>query len=189
MWHNVSMDPLLIIGIAVLIVLTLLWLNYNHLITLRERIKEALSTIEVQLKRRADLIPNLVESVKGYAKHEKDLLENVTKARSELVKAGTLQQKAAADNQISEALKSIFAVAEGYPDLKANQNFLELQQELSDTENKISYARQFYNSNVLAYNIAIKTFPGIIFANMFHFNESELFAATDEEKKEIKIKF
>src|SRR5215213_9244008 len=122
------MSPLLIFGIVIILLLGFLWFSYNNLVTLRERIKEALSSIEVQLKRRADLIPNLVESVKGYAKHEKELLENVTKARSELVKAGSLQQKAAADNQISEALKSIFAVAEGYPDLKANQNFLELQQ-------------------------------------------------------------
>lgn len=177
-----------IVGIIV-IILVLLWLNYNNLVTLRERIKEALSTIDVQLKRRADLIPNLVEAVKGYAKHEKELLENVTKARSELVKAGTLQQKAAANNQISEALKSIFAVAEGYPDLKASQNFLELQGELSDTENKISYARQFYNSNVLAYNTAIKTVPGVFFANIFHFTEAEFFAASEDEKKEIKVKF
>lgn len=178
----------IVVGV-ILVALVLLWLNYNNLITLRERIKEALSTIDVQLKRRADLIPNLVETVKGYAKHEKELLENVTKARSELVKASSLQQKAAANNQISEALKSIFAVAESYPDLKASQNFLELQQELSDTENKISYARQFYNSNVLAYNMAIKTFPGVIFANMFRFTGAEFFAATEEEKKEVKVKF
>lgn len=183
------MSPIFIIGIVAIVILVLLWLNYNHLVTLRERIKEALSSIDVQLKRRADLIPNLVETVKGYTKHEKDVLENVTKARSQLVKADSLEQKAKANNQITEALKSIFAVAEGYPDLKASQNYLELQGELSDTENKISYARQFYNSNVLAYNIAIKTFPGVIFANLFKFSEAELFAASDEEKKEIKVKF
>ncbi len=156
---------------------------------MRERINEALSQIDVQLKRRTDLIPNLVETVKGYAKHEKEVFSEVTKARSSLMQAGTLSEKAKANNQISEALKSIFAVAEAYPDLKASQNFLDLQDELTDTENKISYSRQFYNSNVLSYNTAIKTFPGVLFANMMHFTQEPFFAATEEEKKEIKVKF
>lgn len=179
----------LVIGIIVLIILIYAWFIYNNLVVLRERIKEALSTIDVQLKRRADLIPNLVETVKGYAKHEKEVFENVTKARASLLKADSLQDKAAANNQITEALKSIFAVAEAYPDLKASQNFLELQEELTDTENKISYSRQFYNSNVLAFNTAIKQFPGNIFAKQFGFTEAEFFAASEEEKKEVKVKF
>ncbi len=179
----------LILGIIVLLVLVFLWFTYNNLVVLRERIKEALSQIDVQLKRRTDLIPNLVEAVKGYAKHEKEVFENVTKARSALVKAGSLKEKAAASNQISEALKSIFAVAEAYPDLKASENFKSLQEELTDTENKISYSRQFYNSNVLAYNTSIKQFPGNIFARQFGFGETEFFAATEDEKKEVKVKF
>lgn len=179
----------LIIGIVTVVIAIFLWFTYNNLVVLRERIKEALSQIDVQLKRRNDLIPNLVESVKGYAKHEKEVFEEVTKARANMLKAGTLSEKAKANNQITDALKSIFAVAEAYPDLKASQNFLNLQQELTDTEDKISYSRQFYNSNVLAYNSAIKTFPGMIFANMFNFKEKEFFAATEEEKKEVKVKF
>lgn len=156
---------------------------------LRERIKEALSQIDVQLKRRTDLIPNLVETVKGYAKHEKNVFEEVTKARSALMKAGSLEEKAKANNQITEALKSIFAVAESYPDLKASQNFLNLQEELTDTENKISYSRQFYNSNVLAYNSSIKTFPARIVANQLGFKEVEFFETEEESKKPVSVKF
>ncbi len=184
------MNPLLIIGIVVVVILGYLWLKYNSLVTLRERIKEAASQIDVQLKRRADLIPNLVETVKGYAKHEKDVFEDVTKARASLMKADNLQDKAKANNQITEALKSIFAVAEAYPDLKASQNFLALQEELSDTENKISYSRQFYNSNVLAFNMAIKMFPGNLIAKQLGFTEeADFFAATEEEKKAVKVQF
>ena len=179
----------LVIGVLVLLILFYLWFSYNNLVVLRERIKEALSQIDVQLKRRTDLIPNLVETVKGYAKHEKQVFEEVARARSELIKAGNLSEKAKANNQISDALKSIFAVAEAYPDLKASQNFLDLQEELTDTENKISYARQFYNSNVLALNTAIKQFPANLFAKNFGFQEAEFFAATEEEKKEVKVKF
>src|SRR5689334_8933898 len=144
------MNPTLIIVVVVLLILGFLWFTYNNLVTLRERIKEALSQIDVQLKRRNDLIPNLVETVKGYAKHEKEVFEGVTKARSQMLNAGSLEEKAKANNQITDALKSIFAVAESYPDLKASQNFLDLQEELTDTENKISYSRQFYNTNVLS---------------------------------------
>lgn len=183
------MSSPLILSIVFLLLLVFLWFTYNNLVVLRERIKEALSQIDVQLKRRTDLIPNLVETVKGYAKHEKEVFENVTKARSALVRAGSLREKAAASNQITEALKSIFAVAEAYPDLKASENFKSLQDELTDTENKISYSRQFYNSNVLAYNTSIKQFPGNIFARMLGFGETEFFAASDDEKKEVKVKF
>lgn len=171
------------------IVLLYLWVTYNGLVAARLRIKEALSHIDVQLKRRAELIPNLVETVKGYAKHEKELLENVTKARTSLMSAQSTEDKAKANNQITDALKSIFAVAENYPTLKANENFLKLQEELSDTENKIAYSRQFYNSNVLDYNTKIQTFPSSIIAGAFKFTPSEFFGATEEEKKVVKVSF
>lgn len=166
-----------------------LWLTYNSLVVLRERIKEALSAIDVQLKRRADLIPNLVEAVKGYATHEKEVFENVTKARSAMMGAGTLKEKAAAENMLSGALKSLFAVAEAYPDLKASDNFKQLQEELTDTENKISYSRQFYNSNVLDYNAKIQTFPANMIAKKFGFTEQEFFEAEEKDKEEVKVKF
>jgi LemA protein len=183
------MDPLIIFAIVVGIILIYAWMVYNGLITARVRISEALSHIDVQLKRRADLIPNLVETVKGYAKHEKELLENVTKARAELVKAGTTAEKAKANNMLSDTLKSIFAVAESYPDLKANQNFLKLQEELSDTENKVAYSRQFYNTNVLDYNTKLTTFPSMIFGNLFKFKEAEFFEADEADKKPVKVNF
>ena len=184
------MSTPLIIGIFVVVLLIYLWFTYNNLIVLRERIKEAFSQIDVQLKRRTGLIPNLVETVKGYAKHEKEVFENVTKARSALMNAGSLEDKAKANNQITEALKSIFAVAEAYPALRASENFKSLQDELTDTENKISYSRQFYNSNVLAFNTAIKTFPAVIIANMLGFKEEHhFFAATEAEKREVKVQF
>jgi len=178
-----------VIAALVVIILAYVWVLYNSLVVLRERIKEALSSIDVQLKRRSDLIPNLIETVKGYAKHEKGVLESVTQARASLLKANTPGEKAKADNQLQEALKSIFAVAESYPDLKASSNFLELQQELSDTENKISYSRQFYNTNVLAYNSRIKTFPAVLIANQFKFEEKEFFEAEESEKKNVKVDF
>jgi len=182
----------LVIGIIIFLVLgfiAYIWLTYNSLITLRERIKEALSGIDVQLKRRADLIPNLLETVKGYAKHEKEVFENVTKARSMLMKADSLHEKAEADNMLTGALKSLFAVAESYPDLKASDNFRDLQDELSDTEDKVSYSRQFYNSNVLAYNTKIQTFPAALIAGQFGFKSYEFFEADEEEKKTPKVKF
>src|SRR6185369_841959 len=153
------------------------------------RISEALSHIDVQLKRRTDLIPNLVESVKGYAKHEKELFEKVTEARSNLVSAKTTQQKAQANNMLTDSLKSVFAVAEGYPELKANQNFLQLQEELSDTENKIAYSRQFYNSNVMDFNTKLTVFPSNIFGNLFHFKPADFFAADEADKKPVKVSF
>lgn len=182
----------IILGIvifAVIAVVAYVWLTYNSLITLRERIKEALSGIDVQLKRRADLIPNLVETVKGYAKHEKEIFENVTKARSQLMKADTPHAKAEADNMLTGALKSLFAVAENYPTLRASENFQKLQEELSDTENKISYSRQFYNSNVLAYNTKIQMFPSSLIARQFGFKEKEFFEAEEEERKNVKVSF
>ena len=183
------MNLTLVIGIIVLIIIIYLWFTYNSLVVLRERIKEALSQIDVQLKRRTDLIPNLIETIKGYAKHEREVFEKVTQARANMLKAESPQQKAEADNMMEKALKSIFAVAENYPDLKASENFLNLQEELSDTENKISYSRQFYNSNVLAYNSAIKTFPQVLIANQFGFKVAEFFETEEEGKKEVKVKF
>lgn len=153
------------------------------------RIAEALSHIDVQLKRRTDLIPNLVETVKGYAKHEKELLENVTKARTSLMQAHSTEEKAKANNMLSDTLKTLFAVTENYPQLKANENFAKLQDELTDTENKIAYSRQFYNSNVMDYNTKLSIFPSNIIASLFGFKPSDFFAATEEEKKAIKVNF
>lgn len=183
------MNLLIVFGIIIILVIIYLWFTYNSLVVLRERIKEALSQIDVQLKRRADLIPNLVETVKGYAKHEKEVFEKVTTARANMLKAQTPHEKAEADNMMEKALKSIFAVAEDYPDLKASENFLNLQEELTDTENKISYSRQFYNSNVLAYNSTIKTFPQVLIASQFGFKETEFFETEEESKKEVKVEF
>lgn len=178
----------ILVGIILLIAI-FLWSTYNGLITAKVRINEALSQIDVQLKRRSDLIPNLVETVKGYVKHEKEVLEEVTKARTSLMKASGIEAKAKANNQLAEGLKSLFAVAENYPNLKANENFMSLQEELADTENKVAYARQFYNSTVMDYNTKLQVFPTNIFGGMLHFSPAEFFAATDEEKKEVKISF
>ena len=178
----------ILIGI-VAIVLIYIWIVYNGLVTAKLRIKEAWAQIDVQLKRRTDLIPNLVETVKGYAKHEKELLENVTKARSDLMRAGSAIEKAEANNYLTDTLKSLFAVAESYPDLKASQNFMALQQELSDTENKIAYSRQFLNSNVLDYNTQLGVFPSSIVAKMFNFKEADFFQVSEDEKKPVKVQF
>lgn len=178
----------ILIGVVAILVIYL-WSTYNSLIILKTRIQEALSGIDVQLKRRADLIPNLVETVKGYAKHEKQVFENVTKARSNLLSAKTLQQKAEANNELTTALKSLFAVAEAYPQLRASENFSDLQRQLEDTEDKIAYSRQFCNSNVLDYNTKIKLFPNSVIANMFKFVEEPFFAANEEERKKVEVKF
>jgi LemA protein len=181
------------VGIIILVLVALfalyLWMTYNGLVTAKVRIQEALSHIDVQLKRRADLIPNLIETVKGYAKHEKELIENVTKARTSLMNASSLSEKAKANNMVSDTLKSLFAVAENYPTLKANENFLNLQEELTDTEDKIAASRQFMNSTVMDYNTKIQTFPSSIIANMFHFSPQEFFAASEDEKKPVSVKF
>ena len=179
----------LLIALGVIFLLFLYFVaTYNALVILKTRIKEALSGIDVQLKRRADLVPNLVETVKGYAKHEREVFENVTEARSALMKAKTPKEKAQADNILTSALKSLFAVAEAYPQLQASQNFQELQRQLEDTEDKVAYARQFYNNNVLEYNAKVKTFPSNIIANMFSFKEEEFFKA-EEERKIPKVSF
>ena len=173
----------------VLIVLIYILALYNGLVTLRVRIKEAWSGIEVQLKRRSSLIPNLIETVKGYAKHEKSVFENVTKARSAMLSAKNPRQAAAAENMLAGALKTLFAVAEDYPDLKASDNFKELQEELSDTETKIAASRQFYNSNVMEYNTKIQVFPSMLIARLFNFQKEDFFEADEAAKEEIKVKF
>lgn len=179
----------IILGIIAAIVLWAV-VAYNRFVTLVNRTKEAWADINVQLKRRYDLIPNLVETVKGYATHEKTAFENVTKARAQAMQAGTPAEKGAAENMLTGALKSLFAVSEAYPDLKANQNFLALQNELSDTENKIQAARRFYNGNVRDLNTAIETFPNNVIAGMFNFAQMELFQLEQEEAKEpVKVAF
>lgn len=179
----------LVLILAVVAVVVFVWFLYNSIIVAKLRISEALSQIDVQLKRRADLIPNLVETVKGYAKHEKSLFEKVTEQRAKLVSAKSVEEKAKANNQLTETFKSIFAVAESYPELKASQNFLELQEEVSDTENKIAYSRQFYNSNVLDYNTKLTIFPNVLIAKLFNFKQAEFFAANEEERKQVKVSF
>jgi LemA protein len=162
---------------------------YNGLVQGRLRVREAWSGIDIQLKRRSSLIPNLVETVRGYAAHERETLENVTRARAMLDNAGTAPQAAQANNILTQALRSLFAVAEAYPDLKANQNFLELQRELTDTEEKIAYARQFYNRNVLSYNTSTQTVPTVFIANMFGFKQEEFFEAEEEAREEVRVSF
>lgn len=180
--------------IIVLIVLVLGWmlLTYNGFVRLKNQVENAFSQIDVQLKRRNDLIPNLINTVKGYAKHEKETLDSVTKARTEMIsaqKSGNPDEMAQADNMLTGALKSIFAVSEAYPDLKANTNFLQLQEELTGTENKISASRQYYNDTVTEYNTKRETVPSNIIASMFNFSEKDLFETTEEEKAVPKVDF
>jgi LemA protein len=177
-----------IVGIIVLIGLVLVGI-YNGLIRARVRTREAWSGIDVQLKRRASLIPNLVETVRGYAAHERQTFENVTRARAMLEQAGTAAEAAQANNFLTQTLRSLFAVAENYPDLKANQNFLDLQNELSDIEEKIAYARQFYNRNVSEYNTRIQTVPNVVVANMFGFRPFEFFEAEEEAREVPEVSF
>ena len=184
------MEILTIIILAVVIVVALwLMLDYNGLVKLKNRAKEAWSDIDVQLKRRYDLIPNLVETVKGYATHEKELFEKVTQARANAMLAQGIKEKAGAENMLSNTLKSLFAVSENYPDLKASVNFLELQRELSDTENKVQASRRFYNTNVRDLNIKIESFPTNMIAGMFGFKQMELFEAVGAEKEAVKVQF
>jgi LemA protein len=177
--------------LAVFVVLGLfLWGTYNGLVTSGTRVKEAWSQIDVQLKRKFDLIPNLVETVKGYAAHEKEVFQKVTEARAAAMGATGVASQAEANNMLSNTLKSLFAVAENYPQLKASENFMKLQEELSDTENKIAYARQFYNSNVMDFNVKIKIFPNVLFVGMLGFKEAEFFGVPEETRnQELKVKF
>ena len=179
------------IAIAILVIV---WgvIMYNRFVNLRNRAQEAWSDISVQLKRRYDLIPNLVETVKGYAKHESSAFENVTRARAQAMGATTPAATAAAENMLTGALKSLFAVSEAYPDLKANQNFLELQRELSDTENKIQASRRFYNSNVVALSVALESFPSSLIGSVFGFKRMDLFeleAGEEAARQPVKVQF
>ncbi|MBU3942493.1 LemA family protein [Patescibacteria group bacterium] len=178
----------ILLGIILLIVLWVVF-SYNSLVSFRNRTKEAWSDIDVQLKRRYDLIPNLVETVKGYATHERELLEKVTQARANAMNAQTIDEKGKAENMLSQTLKSLFAVTENYPDLKAAGNFLELQRELRDTEDKIQASRRFYNGNVRDMNIKIETVPTNIVANMFGFKKAEFFEIETVEKEPVKVQF
>ena len=179
-----------LLGVAGLLVVALIVI-YNGLVRAKIRVDEAWSDITVQMKRRLDLIPNLVETVKGYAKHEKDTFENVTQARAAMANANGVAETAAADNMLTEALKSLFAVAEAYPDLKANTNFLELQRELVDTEDKIQAARRFYNAAVREFNTKVQVFPTVLFARILGFSEREFFELEEgsEEREVVDVKF
>ena len=184
------MSILLIILIVIIIAIVLLVIKfYNDLINARNHVENSWSQIDVQLQRRNDLIPNIVETVKGYAGHEKETLSKVTEARASMANATTVKEVAEADTMITSALKSLFAVSESYPDLKANQNFIELQQELSETEDKISYARQFYNDTVLKYNNLCQQFPSSIIASIFHFDKAEFFEAQEGTRAAPKVQF
>lgn len=178
----------IILGIIAILVIWAVVI-YNGLIRLKNRVDEAWSDIDVQLKRRYDLIPNLVNTVKGYAAHEKEVFEKVTEARTRAMSAQSTGDKAQAENALSQTLKSLFAVAENYPDLKANQNFLELQRELTDTEDKIQAARRFYNGNVRDFNTKIQVFPNNIFSGMLGFVAREFFEAEEGEKEPVKVEF
>ena len=179
--------------IILLIVVVLIFLffvsTYNSLVQLRNKVKDQFSQIDVQLKKRADLIPNLVETVKGYAKHEKGTLEDVIKARNTYLSAGSPDEKMKSSGELTQAINKLFALAESYPDLKANENFLDLQKQLKEVEDKISYARQFYNDTVLMYNNKIEMFPSNFIASLFHFKKENFFEATEDERKNVEVKF
>ncbi|HVV37957.1 MAG TPA: LemA family protein [Acidimicrobiales bacterium] len=183
------MGLVIVIVVVVLIIGFIVMGMYNRLVRLRNRIENAWSQIDVQLQRRHDLIPNLVETVKGYAAHEKSVLEGVTQARANAISAQGPADKAAAENVLSGALKSLFAVSEAYPDLKANQNFLSLQEELTASEDKVAYARQFYNDTVRSYNTSIQSFPSNVIAKQFGFTAREYFEAGDESRGPVQVKF
>ncbi len=176
---------LIILAIVILYVI----FTYNKLIVLRNRVKNAWAQVLVQLKRRADLIPNLVETVKGYASHEKTVFENVTKARTQFLSATTPTEQMEASNMLTGALRTLFAVAENYPQLKANENFLKLQEDLTDTENKIAFSREFYNDTVMKYNNAIQMFPANLLAGMFGFQPEKLFEIPEEDREPVKVQF
>ena len=177
--------PLILVAVAVLYFIGI----FNSLSTLKVRIKEAWSQIDVQLKRRVDLIPNLVETVKGYATHEKEVFENVTKARSALMSATNPQEAGTANNMLKDALKSLFAVAEAYPELKAQEGFVNLQKELSDTEDKVAYSRQFYNSVVRDYNQKLVVFPSNMIGNILGFTQEKFFETQESEREPVKVSF
>ena len=183
------MVAVIVVIVLVVLVGLFFWLGFNGLVRRRNQVDNAWSQIDVQLKRRHDLIPNLVETVKGYAAHERGTFEAVTNARANAINAQTPQDQAQAENVLSGALKSLFAVAEAYPDLKANQNFLNLQEELTASEDKVAYARQYYNDSVLNYNTQIQKFPTVLLAGMFHFEKREFFDAAPEDTEPVQVQF
>ena len=181
---------IVIVVVAVVVLMAFMVVGiYNGLVSSRFRVREAWSGIDVQLKRRSSLIPNLVETVKGYASHERETFENVTRARAALDRAGSPAEAAQANNMLTQTLRSLFAVAEAYPELKANENFKQLQSDLTDTEDKIAYARQFYNRNVLSYNQQTSTFPSVMVANMFNFQPEEFFEAEEGAREDVRVSF
>jgi LemA protein len=180
---------MIILVIILAVILIFFWTSYNALVTRKNRVKNAWSQIDVQLKRRYDLIPNLVETVKGYAAHERELFEKVTQARASAMSAKTVADTAQANNALSETLKTLFAVAENYPNLKANENFMRLQEELAATENKIAFARQFYNDEAMSYKITIERFPTNIIAGIFRFTPEDFFHIPEGEKEPVKVSF
>ena len=183
------MIPLAVIGIVVLLTVGWFISVYNTLVKLRNRVQDSWAQIDVQLKRRFDLVPNLVETVKGYAAHEKDVLEKVTQARSMVQSAQSLEQRQQAENMLTDTLRSLFAVAEAYPQLQANQNFMELQRELSDLEAKIAFARQFFNDTTMNYNTEIQSFPNNILAGMFNFQAMPYFQVDEVQRQAVQVKF
>ena len=183
------MVAVIVIVVIVVLIVGFFWLGYNGLVRRRNQVDNAWSQIDVQLKRRHDLIPNLVETVKGYAAHERGTFEAVTQARANAINAQTPADQAQAENVLSGALKSLFAVAEAYPDLKANQNFLNLQEELTSAEDRVAYARQYYNDSVLSYNTQIQKFPTNLLAGMFHFEKREFFDAAPEDTETPQVQF
>jgi LemA protein len=183
------MNPIYLAGGAGALLIVYVWSLYNGLVRESTEIEEAWGQIQVQLKRRADLIPNLVETVKGYAKHEKGVFTEVTKARTAVMNAESPAEAAKADNMLTGALKSLFAVAENYPKLEANASFMQLQKELSDTEDKVAYSRQYYNAQLLEYNLKVKTFPNNLFVGMFGFTAKEFFKAGESEQNKVDVTF
>lgn len=189
MFDLVSLVIMGIVLLVVIVIAAVLIITFNLLISLRNRIDNAFAQIDVQLKKRFDLIPNLVETVKGYARHERATFDSVTRARASMASAQTLPEKAEASNMLTSALKSLFAVAESYPELKANQNFLNLQSQLTEIEDKIAFSRQFYNDTVLKYQVTIQSFPTSIIAGMFGFKDREFFKTAAEQKEAPKVAF
>lgn len=183
--------PTWLIVIIVIVIVLILWvvMTYNGLVTLRNRVKDAWSQIDVQLKRRFDLIPNLVETVKGYTKHESETLENVVKARNTYMSATLPEDQIKADGELTKAINKLFALTESYPDLKANTNFTDLQNQLNETENKVAISRQFYNDIVMQYNNKVEMVPSNIIANMFHFKKETFFEAEKTERENVQVKF
>ena len=183
------MEPLTVIGIIALLVLIVILGKYNGLVRTKKKVEQERATIDVYLTQRFDLIPNFVETVKGYAKHEENTFKEVIEARNKMNTAGNINEELEASNAITGALNKLFALSEAYPELKSNENFLSLQKDLKKTEDKLSYARQFYNDSVLSYNNKIELFPSSIIASMFHFEKEKFFEASAEERKNVQVKF